>query len=656
MRAFVARPFGTKGDIDFERVQRELIDPALARLAVEGGTTAHLLEAGNIRVDMFQELIAAELAIVDVSLHNANVFYELGIRHALRDRFTYLIRARGDAYPFDLQTDRYLEYDPARPGAALETLVEGLRLTLSGDRKDSPVRLLLPALDAVDPSRLVAAPPDFAEDVQRARAGASAGDLELLAEEVRGLAWERDGLRLVGGAQIALGFHDGARLTWEAVRQLDPTDAAASMLLGTIYQRLGDLVESDLALRRVADSPKVEGHDLAEVLALLARNAKERWRQEWSALPAAERRAGALGSPRLLEAAEGYRRAFQADLNHYYAGVNALGLYVVLEGLGSALPDAWGEVYDAGDPPLPLEAVRRRREQLAHAVRSSIEAARARAERRGREDPWVEASSAALRCLTESNRGAVVAAFRRTLQDAAAFDVDAAARPLEIYCDLGILPEVAPAALEAVRALARPPAPSPGKGSRVLVFTGHRIDAPGRPTPRVPAEKEEVARARLREVIAAERAAGAAEGLAGGASGGDVLFHEVCAELGIPTRLFLALPPDLYVPESVAPAGPAWVARFFALAARLGTQVLSRGRDLPRWLAGRKGYDVWQRSNRWVLHHALAAGPQRVTLVALWDGAPAGDGPGGTAGMVREAQARGARTEIVDTRRLFAIP
>jgi predicted DNA-binding transcriptional regulator AlpA len=41
--------------------------------------------------------------------------------------------------------------------------------------------------------------------------------------------------------------------------------------------------------------------------------------------------------------------------------------------------------------------------------------------------------------------------------------------------------------------------------------------------------------------------------VAGGASGGDILFHEVCGELGVPTRLYLALPPESYVTESVAP-------------------------------------------------------------------------------------------------------
>ena len=40
-------------------------------------------------------LIEADLVIADISIHNANVFYELGIRHALRPWRTYMIRQRG---------------------------------------------------------------------------------------------------------------------------------------------------------------------------------------------------------------------------------------------------------------------------------------------------------------------------------------------------------------------------------------------------------------------------------------------------------------------------------------------------------------------------------------------------------------------------------
>jgi hypothetical protein len=60
-------------------------------------------------------------------------------------------------------------------------------------------------------------------------------------------------------------------------------------------------------------------------------------------------------------------------------------------------------------------------------------------------------------------------------------------------------------------------------------------------------------------------------GIAGGASGGDILFHEICAELGIPTRLLLALPRDPFIEESVAPAKGDWTKRFDRLALSHGS-------------------------------------------------------------------------------------
>src|SRR5262245_10082326 len=54
-------------------------------------------------------------------------------------------------------------------------------------------------------------------------------------------------------------------------------------------------------------------------------------------------------------------------------------------------------------------------------------------------------------------------------------------------------------------------------------------------------------------------------GMAGGANGGDILFHEICEALGIKTLMYLALPKEQYVGDYVAKAGPEWVERFDAL-------------------------------------------------------------------------------------------
>src|SRR6185503_8311514 len=128
-RAFVIRPFGVKKDssgkeLDFERAHTEMIGPALGATGLSGETTGEIIDAGNIREDMFSLIIEADLVICDVTIHNANVCYELGIRHALRKKRTILIRANpaADNVAFDLLTDRYLPYDANNPASSKDNL------------------------------------------------------------------------------------------------------------------------------------------------------------------------------------------------------------------------------------------------------------------------------------------------------------------------------------------------------------------------------------------------------------------------------------------------------------------------------------------------------------------------------------------------------
>jgi hypothetical protein len=176
-----------------------------------------------------------------------------------------------------------------------------------------------------------------------------------------------------------------------------------------------------------------------------------------------------------------------------------------------------------------------------------------------------------------------------------------------------------------------------------LLFTGHMIDAPGRKVERFPARAEARARAAIYEVVLGLRRE-ATVGIAAGASGGDLLFHEVCAELGIPTRLCLALPVEEFIAKSVEPGGADWVRRNRALVERLGpanVHVMGNGDCLVEGPTE----NVWQRVNFWMVEQAVALAPER-TLIALWDG-KGGDGPGGTEHFVKTAPGYGIRVAPV---------
>ncbi|MDQ2695929.1 MAG: hypothetical protein M3Z21_11240, partial [Pseudomonadota bacterium] len=399
---------------------------------------------------------------------------------------------------------------------------------------------------------------------------------------------------------------------------------------------------------------------LAETCSLLGSNAKVRWRGDWERAPEAQRRRRALRSPHLLRAYAFYHRGFAADLNHFYSGVNALGLLVVATELAGALPEVWAEGFDTDEEAQrERERLLERRRTLAAAIGLSLEAAR-RQPAHGREaDAWADVSAADLKCLTLDRPARVARIYRDALAEARDFNFESVRRQLAMYRQLDIHAgnvEAALRELDELERLAGVGQPGEEKQAlRVLLFTGHMIDKPGRGQPRFPAAQEDAARQAIRDALEKQLKAYAGAGflaIAGGACGGDILFQEICAELGIPGRLYLALPRDQYIASSVGFAGPGWVERFDRLYQRLPRRVLADSGTLPRWLRARPGYSLWERNNLWTLYNALAFGGQRVTLIALWDG-KAGDGPGGTRHMVEAAEARGAQVVMLDTNRLF---
>jgi tetratricopeptide (TPR) repeat protein len=662
MQAFIVRPFGTKEGINFDRIQEELIKKALENAEILGDTTAAVFEAGNIREDMFQRLLLADLVIADISIPNPNVYYELGIRHALRERQTFMIRAKvtkpkeerttTDDVPFDIKTDRYLEYDSSTPTAAVEALTQGLKHTRTADRVDSPVFRLLPGLQEPERSRLVPVPLGFAQNVEAATAKSQGGKLGLLGREAGRYLWESGGRRLVALSQFRCKFFQSARESWQAVTSIYPDDLEANLLLGTIHQRLGDLTASDQALRLVLQGSSTPIAERAEALALEARNAKSRGRALWEGKDEKQCRLSALRSGFFFEAQTLYSEAFQQDLNHFYSGLNALGLAVLLLGIIDAERNQWLEMHDPEDEATRMEtALRTSRDQLAAVVDLALKSAIGRS---SEPDVWRAISVADYKFLTSKKDAAVAAEYEKALGLAQDFHISAARDQLELFAQAGICTERVQACLAVF-----PATPQRSDSLRhAIVFTGHMVDAPERSEPRFPPSMEGVARKAIRREVQAliESLPGRALGIAGGANGGDILFHEVCAELGIPTRVLLSLPEGPFIAESVAHGGPAWLARFDALMknhpAKNEVQVLGPDKKLPDWMRDPVNYDIWQRTNLWLMEEAIAASAVNLTLIALWDG-KSGDGPGGTKGLVDNARTRGINTILLNTTVLF---
>ena len=151
---FVLMPFGVKtasdgSSIDFDAVYAKLIRPAIEAAGLEPLRADEEQAGGIIHKPMFERLLLCELAVADLTTANANVFYELGVRHATKPFATIVIFAEGRGQlPFDVAPLRGLPYrlDPAgRPvdvDVTCAALAERLRAAAEG-HVDSPIYQLV---------------------------------------------------------------------------------------------------------------------------------------------------------------------------------------------------------------------------------------------------------------------------------------------------------------------------------------------------------------------------------------------------------------------------------------------------------------------------------------------------------------------------------
>ena len=175
-----------------------------------------------------------------------------------------------------------------------------------------------------------------------------------------------------------------------------------------------------------------------------------------------------------------------------------------------------------------------------------------------------------------------------------------------------------------------------------ILFTGHMIDAKDRKEPRFPPYKEKQVEQEIYKHLLKQKQKthDNLEGIASGACGGDIIFHEICAALHIPTQICLGLPAEEFKKESVSFAGEHWDRRFNTLIEKLPAHILSKADE-------KKSRNIYEMTNEWMLDKALGAGGKNMTLLALWNG-DIGDGKGGTQHMVAMAKEQGAEVAIID--------
>jgi hypothetical protein len=285
---------------------------------------------------MFERLILCEFAVADLTLANPNVFYELGIRHAVRPWSTALLMAEGSRLPIDVHALRTLFYqldanggpDARRVTETKEQIVHLLRAARAGIN-DSPIYQLL---DYFPPPQLDHEKTDiFREQVQYSRALKDKLTLarEQGAEAVRAIEHALDPIaNQEAGVVIDLFLSYRATRAWKDMIAL--VDKMSPPLRETV------LVQEQyaLALNRDGQRPRAEKVLLdliakrgpsSETYGILGRVYKDRWEE------ALQQGNGLLARGFLEKAIDAYLRGFEADWRDAYPGINAVTLMEIKE-------------------------------------------------------------------------------------------------------------------------------------------------------------------------------------------------------------------------------------------------------------------------------------------------------------------------------------
>jgi tetratricopeptide (TPR) repeat protein len=646
--AFIAMPFGTKPGadgtpIDFNRIYTELLMPALQDAGCEVFRADDEQRAGDIRTDMFQELLVADLVLADLTLDNPNVWYELGVRHALRARGVLLVQGPRAAQPFDIYTDRKLRDrlkdgapDPAWVAADRAALTAMGRATLEAPsrRKVSPVYVLLNHLREPEwRTLLLGQQSEFSQgyEVWRSRMEVArqknlAGDILVLADETPTRSLWLEAKRLAGNCLLKLQHFELALEQFDAALELEPDDKPSLEKRTVCLGRLGRHEEARELVHGLTGTYPAD----PEVWALSGRVEKVHWISRWrdaQLTPAQMHDAATAELASLEEAIAPYHQAFIADPSHHYSGINSLTLHLLLKHLGGE-PDA----------------------TVLDNLTGGVLWAALSAQKRDPKDYWARASFAEL-CVLLNPKATVQREYRSTVAAAQRdrFALESTRETLLLLRDLQFRPDETAAALEVLdREIARLAVPFQPR--QVLLFSGHMVDAPERKQARFPAAKLPQATQALQQVL---DTLGVGKGdllLTQGAAGGDLLCAEACHGRGARVQLLLPLDEPEFIERSILPSadGEDWRRRYFELKAKL--------QDAPRVLPDELGplpkdANAFERCNLWLLHTALAWGPEKVRFVCLWDGG-GGDGLGGTAHMYNEVKRRTGRVSWIDTRKL----
>jgi hypothetical protein len=341
---FVLMPFGKKPDVsgslvDFDAVYNDLIAPAIREAGLDPIRADEEMTGGLIHKPMYERLIFCKFAVADLTTANANVFYELGLRHAVRQWSTVLIFSKGGSQlPFDVAPLRAMPYTltPEGKPADVEPTKAVLSKRLAEAREkasqepstDSPIYQLVDGYPKIDHTKtdIFRDQVHYSEEQKKklaeARRKKTADALHAAEAEMGDLS------KVESGVIIDLFLSYRSVKAWDDMIRL--ADAMPKPLAATVMVR----EQLAMALNRAGRGEEAETvlKDLianrgpsSETYGILGRVYKDRWEAALKEGKSFQAR-GLLG-----QAIDAYLKGFEADWRDAYPGVNTVTLMELKE-------------------------------------------------------------------------------------------------------------------------------------------------------------------------------------------------------------------------------------------------------------------------------------------------------------------------------------
>lgn len=175
---------------------------------------------------------------------------------------------------------------------------------------------------------------------------------------------------------------------------------------------------------------------------------------------------------------------------------------------------------------------------------------------------------------------------------------------------------------------------------KLVVFSGHMVDAPDRRTPRFPASREGEVKGLVEEQLAKMNAG---IGFASAASGSDILFLEAMLARGGTIHVVLPWPAEVFVKTSVANAGnDSWVERFHNVLDRAATIRPLGELYMP---GSATGFEYCNLAMNGLARLFARSLDLEITPLAVWDGLAGA--PGGTGSFVRYWRTHHVQVRVV---------